>query len=91
MRPRSRVLYRTYEAEPDAGDDVLVVPAVDEHDPLSATSRSGRSQVVSAGGGKNAEPPDPTVLSKSQEKHKAQATRTAGPRASAFYQDSDKS
>ena len=82
MRPRSRVLYGTYEAEPDAGDDALVVPAVDEHEPLSATFRSGGSQIVSAGDGKNAEPLDSIMdrsRSKTQEKYKAQGTQTAGP------------
>ena len=87
MRPRSRVLYGTYEAEPDAGDDALVVPTVDGHEPLSATFRSGRSQVVSARDGKNAEPLDSIMdrsRSKTQEKYKAQGTQTAGPRVFAL-------
>jgi hypothetical protein len=55
MHLRPHVLYGTYEAKPGATDDALVVPAVDGPKPLSATSRSGRSQVVPAGGGRNAD------------------------------------
>ena len=43
--PRPHILHGTYEAKPDAGDNVLVISAVDGPKPLSATSRSGSEWV----------------------------------------------
>jgi len=54
MRPHAPD--RVYEAE----QDTLFVSAVDEPRPLTATSRTGHTQLVSAGVGGIAEPPDST-------------------------------
>jgi len=54
MRPHAP--HRVYEAE----QDTLFVSAVDEPRPLTATSRAGHTQLVSAGVGGIVEPLDST-------------------------------